>query len=344
MATIMTKRGQLDNVVTYEHICDTVADMANINPSYVTLGSVCIVIKGENDDLEVYMADSRKEWKIISSSSGESDGGSSSGIHICAQDEYDSVTGMPTIEDPLSNTFYLTPGGNETNDLYSEWIWLEEDEEWEKFGTAANGVSDVQVNGVSVVTDGVANVPIASASEAGVIKVIETLGIKILPNSAITIVPPTSNFIKNGTNTTRPLIAGLQHESTFYGLAKAAGDTTQSESSNAVGTYTPEAKAAIKDMLGITEGMNIVTVSGTTPSIKASGNTQYVCGEVLSLDFTPSATGICDVIFTSGSSLTVLTLPNTVKMPEWFEVEANKVYEISITNGVYGAVMVWENA
>ena len=53
MATIMTKRGQLDNVVTYEHICDTVADMANINPSYVTLGSVCIVIKGENDDLEV---------------------------------------------------------------------------------------------------------------------------------------------------------------------------------------------------------------------------------------------------------------------------------------------------
>lgn len=158
MATIMTKRGQLDNVVTYEHICDTVADMANINPSYVTLGSVCIVIKGENDDLEVYMADSTKEWKSISSSSGESGGGSSSGIHICAQDEYDSVTGMPTIEDPLSNTFYLTPGGDETNDLYSEWIWLEEDEEWEKFGTAASGVSDVQVNGVSVVTDGVANV------------------------------------------------------------------------------------------------------------------------------------------------------------------------------------------
>lgn len=146
MATIMTKQGQLDNVVTYEHICDTVADMANINPSYVTLGSVCIVIKGENDDLEVYMADSKKEWKIISSSSGESGSISSSGIHICAQDEYDSVTGMPTIEDPLSNTFYLTPGGSETNDLYNEWIWLEDDEEWEKFGSATTAISQPDWN------------------------------------------------------------------------------------------------------------------------------------------------------------------------------------------------------
>lgn len=143
MATIMTKQGQLDNVITYEHICDTVADMANINPSYITLGSVCIVIKGESDGLEVYMANSRKEWEIVSFGAGGS-GGEVEGaaIHICAQDEYDSATGIPTIQAPLSNTFYLTPGSGETNDLYNEWIWLEEEEKWEKFGSASSGQSD----------------------------------------------------------------------------------------------------------------------------------------------------------------------------------------------------------
>lgn len=64
MANIMTKRGSQDNVVTYEHICDTVADMANIEPKYVTLGSVSIVIKG-TDGLEVYIANSKKEWTKI---------------------------------------------------------------------------------------------------------------------------------------------------------------------------------------------------------------------------------------------------------------------------------------
>lgn len=61
MANIMTKRGQQDNVITYEHICDTTADMNNIDPKYITLGSVAIVLKG-SAGLEVYMATSNKEW------------------------------------------------------------------------------------------------------------------------------------------------------------------------------------------------------------------------------------------------------------------------------------------
>ncbi|MBO7691689.1 MAG: hypothetical protein J6T10_03535 [Methanobrevibacter sp.] len=59
--TIMSKRGSLDNVVTYEHICDTTADLEDINPNYITLGSVAIVLEGEAG-LEVYMANSNKEW------------------------------------------------------------------------------------------------------------------------------------------------------------------------------------------------------------------------------------------------------------------------------------------
>lgn len=59
--TIMSKRGQADNIITYEHICDTAADLTSIDPKYITLGSVAIVLKGAAG-LEVYMATSDKEW------------------------------------------------------------------------------------------------------------------------------------------------------------------------------------------------------------------------------------------------------------------------------------------
>ena len=140
-------------------------------------------------------------------------------------------------------------------------------------------------------------------------------------------------------------MSGTQHASTFYGLAKAAGDTTQPSSSNEVGTYTDFAKASIKSMLGIVDGSTgTVDVSGTTPTITAVENTRYVCGEVSTLSITPPSSGICIVRFTSGTTATVLTVPNTVIWPEWFDattLESSRVYEICITDGVYGAVMSW---
>ena len=62
--TIMTKRGIQDNVVTYEHWCDTAADMEKIDPQYITLGSVAVVVNG-GTDLEVYLATSDKTWKKV---------------------------------------------------------------------------------------------------------------------------------------------------------------------------------------------------------------------------------------------------------------------------------------
>jgi hypothetical protein len=87
-----------------------------------------------------------------------------------------------------------------------------------------------------------------------------------------------------------------------------------------------------------------VTVSGSTPTITAASGKQYVCSasSVSTLSFTPSASGLCSVRFKSGTTPTVLTLPNTVKMPSWWTgVEANKTYEIMVSDGVYGAVMSW---
>ena len=47
MASVMTKRGQQDNEITYEHICDKPEDMSKITPAYITLGSICIILEGD---------------------------------------------------------------------------------------------------------------------------------------------------------------------------------------------------------------------------------------------------------------------------------------------------------
>jgi len=44
MANIMAQRGNLDNVVRYEHVCDKTADLENVPYEYRTLGSTAIVI------------------------------------------------------------------------------------------------------------------------------------------------------------------------------------------------------------------------------------------------------------------------------------------------------------
>ena len=67
----------------------------------------------------------------------------------------------------------------------------------------------------------------------------------------------------------------------------------------------------------------------------------YICGEVSTITINPpSSGGIIDVTFRSGSTVAVLNLPQTVKMPEGFEIKTNKTYEINIFNGL-GAVMEW---
>lgn len=78
-------------------------------------------------------------------------------------------------------------------------------------------------------------------------------------------------------------------------------------------------------------------VSGTTPTITALSGIQYVCGEVATLDITLPASGIIDVVFTSGSTPTVLTItPQTGMTVEWANgfdstsLKADTLYELNI--------------
>ena len=187
----------------------------------------------------------------------------------------------------------------------------------------------------------------ATSSAAGVVKTGEVV---YLDNeNKLRLSGATATQIKNGANANYPITPYMQHESVFYGLAKIAGDLTQSESSNSAGTYTPAAKTAIQTMLGVESGVSFVeTVSGTTPSITGEPNTRYMCGEVTSIAITSPSSGTIDVIFTSGSTPAVLTVTpptgTTMKWPAWFNsasLATNTTYEINIMDGVYGAVMTW---
>lgn len=95
------------------------------------------------------------------------------------------------------------------------------------------------------------------------------------------------------------------------------------------------------DIASSVQSTFVVDVSGANPVVVADANCRYMCGTVSTLSFTPPSSGTAEIIFTSGATAAVLTLPNTVMMPEWFTVETNRIYEISITDGVYGAVMSW---
>ena len=93
-------------------------------------------------------------------------------------------------------------------------------------------------------------------------------------------------------------------------------------------------------------GTYTISIDGSDPVIAAIPGMRYVCSAsyVTSLSFTPCANGICSVRFRSGTTATVLTMPNTVVMPDWFDpeqLEASRTYEISIADGIYGAVTSW---
>ena len=192
------------------------------------------------------------------------------------------------------------------------------------------GVGDVTVEGYSVVHDGVARVRVGNGLRTG-----------NNDERAIMIADPNQGNIRTRSSS-HVITPSLQHMSTFYGLAWAAGDTTQA-GSTALGQYTESAKSAISEMLN-----GSVPVSGTTPTINALPGIRYICGEVTTIDIVTPASGIIDVVFTSGSTPAVLTVtpPSgmTMKWANGFDpttLEADTTYEINIADGCLGVAGTW---
>lgn len=157
-------------------------------------------------------------------------------IHICTSSEYNAETNVPTVSQPDTQTLYLVPNG-QGNNLFVEWAYV--NNAWERFGSA-----DIDLSNYVQKDD------YATSSDAGVVKTSTTYGTMMSSNGEIQTARSGSDAIKTGSDQYRPIVPYNQHQSSFYGLAKAAGDTTQASSDNAVGTYTDDAKTAIRNMIG----------------------------------------------------------------------------------------------
>ena len=114
-----------------------------------------------------------------------------------------------------------------------------------------NAVTDVQINSTSILNNSVANIPLATGSTVGVVKTYESMGLYMSSDGTMSIADATEAQCKAGTHAYKPITPERQHNAVFYGLAKAAGDTTQASSSNAIGIYTDNAKTAIQNMLSV---------------------------------------------------------------------------------------------
>ena len=216
---------------------------------------------------------------------------------------------------------------------------------WTTPQSGGGAVDDVQIDGTSIVNQGVANIPmmVNGGSSPGVAKLSSSLGISIT-EGMLYIVGANNDLIKAGTNDYRPIVPSRQEKAVFYGLSKLAGEDLRYDTVT-VGTYPEKSKSAISQMLDAPE-----TVSGTTPSITAKAGVRYICGEVATLTITAPASGCIDVVFQSGSTPTVLTVSSAksgVSAIEWSDgfdetsLSANATYWLKIIDGEYGVATAW---
>lgn len=86
-------------------------------------------------------------------------------------------------------------------------------------------------------------------------------------------------------------------------------------------------------------GMVRIEKLSTDTAVELEPNKLYIFPEMSGLTITlaePSDTGIANeyhFVFQSGATATTLSIPDTVKLPSNFSVDANKIYEISILEG-----------
>lgn len=119
------------------------------------------------------------------------------------------------------------------------------------------------------------------------------------------------------------------------------GEVTAAAVTTAIGNMTANQKNTTRTNLAVDKTATVETISGTTATIAASANTIYKCGELTSLTISSvPETGEFTVIFTSGSTATVFDEPSGMTVPDGFTVEANKRYEINVSDG-YAVVASW---
>ena len=206
---------------------------------------------------------------------------------------------------PKGDTGDTGPQGlkGDKGDPGDDYILTQQDKE-DIAGLVDVPVTDVQIDGTSIVNNGVAEIPVANGNVIGAVKGGNGgTGVIVSNNGTIYTVKATSAGVKGGLDEYRPIVPLRQHESVFYGLAKVAGQD-ESASTNAVGTYTPEALVAIQKMLGVYQApwelINDYTVPEDSETVEVitdlSGQPFELTESFIRVSFQPSLTGKNDYV------------------------------------------------
>ena len=171
--------------------------------------------------------------------------------------------------------------------------------------SATAPVQDVQVNGSSILNNGVANIPWASDTVAGVSKLNAPFGIyhRSSPNEdTLMISKATADTIQAGASNYQPIVPGYQQYSAFYGLSKAAGVDLAGETVT-LGQYPNSAKVAIKRMLGISDEWELIrdyTVAQDSDEVTINtddyGEPFYLSSLFVQVMLKPPTTGSTDYV------------------------------------------------
>ena len=151
----------------------------------------------------------------------------------------------------------------------------------------AEPIADIKINNTSIGSNGIANIPVASPSALGVVKINTAYGIGLYDNALI-VNNATAEDVKAGNISTKPISPYRQHEAVYYGLSKAAGVSLASQTVT-VGTYPDASKAAIQNMLGITN--LIASEESATATTAHTANSLFMMNGKLNRATTTIAVG-----------------------------------------------------
>lgn len=208
-------------------------------------------------------------------------------------------------------------------------------------GITPTGTKTINITQNGTVTEDVTqyanaqvNVNVPSVSPTG------TKQVSITQNGTVT--EDVTNYASAEITANVPNSYSASDEGKVVSNGALVAQTSQNITAN--GTYDTTTKNQIT--VNVEAVMEKITVSGTSVTQELTANKFYVFGEVTSLTVTlatptnPNIMNEYHFRFTSGSTATVLTLPQSVTMPSDFAVEASKTYEISIVDG-FGTVTAW---
>ena len=195
---------------------------------------------------------------------------------------------------------------------------------------SSGDVEDVQINGTSIVNQGVANIPIVTNGVFGLSTAQDTYGLTVITPGILGTSKATDLQTKQGSHNYKPIVPANEHLAVFYGLSKIAGYNLSGVTVTP-GTYPQEAINSILTMLGVYT--SILSPAGNTHTLLPCPFT-YAFGEKSELTVTVTATTEYYFSFSSPAGTACDLTINGITGTAGDEVEAGKYYEVSVWNGI----------